>query len=243
LIHSRDKGLNWETIAIPANFGQFGVSFSDTSRGIIIGPANHIAQTSNGGQTWQMRYDGITTFILIKFAKGTGTAWAQGRWDVNAGRLVAKSTDYGATWTTQAKPVQTPIWGISVVNQNYVWMCGSNYSILRTRTGGSLTRIAAPDGITPVPPSFELMQNYPNPFNPATVIKYRLEESGPVRLTIYDELGREVRTLIDEHQNVGWHQAVWDGRDKFNRAVATGVYFYSLKGISSAQAKKMILLK
>jgi len=242
LIHSRDKGLNWETIAIPGNFGQFGVSFSDTSRGIIIGPANHIAQTSNGGQTWQMRYDGITTNIQIKFAKGTGTAWAQGRWDVNAGRLVAKSTDYGATWTTQAKPVPTGINGMSVVNQNYVWMCGPVYSILRTSTGGSVMAIAYP-GDTPVPSSFELMQNYPNPFNPVTTIKYRLEESGRVRLTIYDELGREIRTLMDQRQNAGWHQVSWDGRDNVNRVVATGTYFYTLKGTSSMQAKKMILLK
>jgi flagellar hook assembly protein FlgD len=98
-------------------------------------------------------------------------------------------------------------------------------------------------GDTPVPSSFELMQNYPNPFNPVTTIKYRLEESGQVRLTIYDELGREIRTLMDQRQNAGWHQVSWDGRDNVNRVVATGTYFYTLKGTSSMQAKKMILLK
>lgn len=243
LIHSRDRGLTWEKISTPGNFGQFGVAFSDTSRGIIIGPFNHIALTSNGGQTWQYSYDGITTSNRVKFAKGTGTVWAQGRFDNTYGNLIAKSTDYGASWVTQTKPLRTTINGISVINQNYVWICGANYSILRTRSGGSVTNIAYPEEAVAVPTSFELMQNYPNPFNPATSIKYRTEEWGPVRLTIYDELGREVRTLVNENQNAGWHAITWEGRDDSYRSVATGVYYYSLSGPNVSQVKKMILLK
>jgi len=243
LIHSRDRGLTWESVSIPANFGQFGVSFSDTSRGIIIGPFGHLARTTDGGKSWQMHYNSITSGVRVRFAKGTGTVFASGAFDNNLGYLMAKSTDYGDNWSTQSKPVRTAITALDVIDQNIVWASGYNNLILRSRTGGSTTSAGNAGADYAIPKSFELDQNFPNPFNPSTTIKYRLEQSAQTRLTIFDGLGREVRTLIDGNQNAGWHQAVWDGRDNAGAGVSTGVYFYSLNSASGAEAKKMILLK
>jgi photosystem II stability/assembly factor-like uncharacterized protein len=242
LIHSRDRGLNWESIPLPANFGSFGVSFSDTSKGLIVGYYGHIAQTTNGGKTWSMRYDG-TVRPFVDFSKGTGTVWAVGPGDENHNLNIAKSTDYGTKWTTRKTYMPMALTDISVVDQNCVWISGSNYGILRTLTGGDIPSAVREDEIPNRPSSFELLQNYPNPFNPSTTIKYRVDESGSVNLTIFNELGRKVRILVDEKQSAGWHQIVWDGRNFSGQKVATGVYLYTIQNKNRTGVKKMIMLK
>ncbi len=91
--------------------------------------------------------------------------------------------------------------------------------------------------------SYELKQNYPNPFNPITVIEYRVPQSGPVKLEIFNLLGQKVRTLVDAHLTPGHYQVVWDGRDDQGRLVATGVYLYQLRGHNALITKKMMLIK
>ncbi len=86
--------------------------------------------------------------------------------------------------------------------------------------------------------NYNLEQNYPNPFNPSTVIKYSLKESGKVTLKIYDMLGKEVMTLVNETQNAGSHLINFNGN-----GLASGVYFYKLDTGSFTQVKKMILMK
>ena len=82
------------------------------------------------------------------------------------------------------------------------------------------------------------MQNYPNPFNPSTNIKFELPKTGNVKLVIYDVLGREVETLLNEKLNAGSYEAVWNA-DKYS----SGVYFYKLETGDFTQTKKMILMK
>ena len=85
---------------------------------------------------------------------------------------------------------------------------------------------------------FKLYQNYPNPFNPSTVISYQLPVSGEVTLKVYDVLGREVASLIDEYRNRGSYDV------NFNAAgLTSGVYFYRIKSGDYLETKKMILLK
>ncbi len=239
-MHSRDRGLTWESLPIPSYSGLYNASFSDTLRGVLSGGAKHIAQTTDGGKTWKTRYDGIASWPM-RFAKGSPVVLANGPLDNTYGFLIAKSTDYGATWATQPKQSRPGLISLSVLDQNFAWACGGDNTILRTQTGSVQTSIVS-QGATP-PTSFQLLQNYPNPFNPTTVIKFRLETSGPVQLSVYDELGREVRTLMDGYQSAGWKQIVWDARDNANRPVASGVYFYALRGENKMDAKKMILLK
>ncbi|MFQ5708436.1 MAG: T9SS type A sorting domain-containing protein [bacterium] len=90
-----------------------------------------------------------------------------------------------------------------------------------------------------------LKQNYPNPFNPETSIEYELAESGRVRLTIYNLLGQQVRTLVDEWQRAGRYRVRWDGRGAGGRTqLASGVYVYELRvGEAAVQRKKMVLLQ
>ena len=88
------------------------------------------------------------------------------------------------------------------------------------------------------PKEYSLLQNYPNPFNPITIIKYSLPKVSDVELIVYDILGREVATLVNEPQQAGNYEINWDASN-----VSSGVYFYQLNTTDYVDTKKMILLK
>ena len=85
---------------------------------------------------------------------------------------------------------------------------------------------------------YELVQNYPNPFNPTTLISYSLPKSEYVRLNVFNSLGIEVATLVNEMKSSGVHQIVWDASDN-----SSGVYFYTIQTNTFQSTKKMILIK
>jgi 5-hydroxyisourate hydrolase-like protein (transthyretin family) len=86
--------------------------------------------------------------------------------------------------------------------------------------------------------TYELAQNYPNPFNPETVIYYQIPESGEVSLKVYDMLGRELKTLVNQTQNQGRYEVKFNARD-----LASGVYIYRLQVNDFVTSKKMMLVK
>jgi hypothetical protein len=95
-----------------------------------------------------------------------------------------------------------------------------------------------------IPFQYQLHQNYPNPFNSSTTINYFVPFDGSARLSIYDVLGREVRTLIDGNVTVGLQSIQWDGKNSTGQVIGSGVYFYHLRnGNGFVSTKKMILLK
>jgi hypothetical protein len=89
-----------------------------------------------------------------------------------------------------------------------------------------------------VPKSLSLSQNYPNPFNPTTNIRFDIPTTSNVKLVIYDMLGREVTTLVNEKLNAGTYQADWDASN-----YTSGVYFYKLSAGDFVQSRKMMLIK
>ena len=100
---------------------------------------------------------------------------------------------------------------------------------------------------TYTPQEFKLLPAYPNPFNPATNISYSIPESQLVELSVYDIMGRLVKTLVDNQFKVAGNQsgykAMWYGLDNKGHQVAAGVYIYRLQSGSMSQTNKMILLK
>jgi parallel beta-helix repeat protein len=93
------------------------------------------------------------------------------------------------------------------------------------------------------PKEFSIAQNYPNPFNPSTTIEYTLPKDTQVRITIYNLLGRKVRTLVDEYQTAGRRRIVWDSKNDEGEEVASGIYFYQIKAGDFTQSKKMVIPK
>ncbi|MDP3684292.1 MAG: T9SS type A sorting domain-containing protein, partial [Ignavibacteria bacterium] len=88
--------------------------------------------------------------------------------------------------------------------------------------------------------AFELYQNYPNPFNPMTIISWQLAVPGKVSLKIFDILGNEVATLVNEFQQTGRHN--YELRIR-NYELTSGIYFYQLRVGGFLQTKKMVVLK
>ncbi|MDW7680090.1 MAG: T9SS type A sorting domain-containing protein [bacterium] len=90
---------------------------------------------------------------------------------------------------------------------------------------------------------FYLYQNYPNPFNPATTIKFSARKPGQITLKIYNIMGQEIRELLNESVSAGVHSLQWDGRDKFLRRVASGLYFARLRSGDGVKLIKMLLIQ
>jgi hypothetical protein len=86
--------------------------------------------------------------------------------------------------------------------------------------------------------AFSLNQNYPNPFNPTTVISFQLSVAGQVVLKVYDVMGREVQTLVNESLKPGTYQASFDGS-----TLNSGVYFYKISAGEFTDTKRMLMIK
>lgn len=110
---------------------------------------------------------------------------------------------------------------------------------------GFATTVGIVENRDKIPSGIFLAQNYPNPFNPTTVIRYRLSEGDfhEVKLKVFDRLGREVITLVNEQQPSGDHKIVWDARDRNGRLVASGVYLYQLRVGAFLQRRKMVVVR
>lgn len=97
---------------------------------------------------------------------------------------------------------------------------------------------------TLVPVDFELSQNFPNPFNPVTSIRFGIPHAEKVRIQVFDILGKEVTTLIDnEQKQAGYHLVSWNGKDRYGSEVASGLYIYRLQAGKFSQTKKMLLIQ
>ena len=97
---------------------------------------------------------------------------------------------------------------------------------------------------TMLPADIELSPAYPNPFNPGTRIVYRIAERGSVRLSVYNILGRHVRTLVDNRLcEPGFHEAEWRGNDASGYSAASGVYIIILRAGATVRSQKVILLR
>ena len=99
-----------------------------------------------------------------------------------------------------------------------------------------------------LPSTYQLFQNFPNPFNPSTTISWQLAAAGYVTLKIYDMLGSEVTTLVNENQNAGMHSITFNACQPLNSArfkngLTSGIYFYTLKASAFIQTKKLVVLK
>jgi len=160
----------------------------------------------------------------------------------NYGSGVWRSTDYGDTWEQINSGLPTmDVRSVAVDSEDYLYAGPWGYSLFKTTTP-TITDVSE---INFAPTSFSLEQNYPNPFNPSTTIKYTIPnvtlsgvEGSRVRLKVYDVLGNEIVTLVNEEKPIGTYELNWNAAN-----LPSGVYFYRLQAGSFVETKKMILLK
>jgi len=120
-----------------------------------------------------------------------------------------------------------------------LWI-GYNNGYIAVFNPGGIVSVKNKNGI--VPTTYQLYQNYPNPFNPTTEIKYQIKEPGFVSLKVFDILGKEVATLVDEHKNPGHYSVTFDA-SSVSGGLPSGVYIYKLQAGEFSSVKKMLLTK
>ena len=99
------------------------------------------------------------------------------------------------------------------------------------------------EGTSTTPSSIILHQNYPNPFNPTTKISYQISEESFVTMKVYNVLGNEISTLVNEEKPAGNYEVEYNRRDFIHQTLLSGIYFYQLRAGNFVESKKMILLK
>jgi hypothetical protein len=117
------------------------------------------------------------------------------------------------------------------------------YKIEAIEVGGAGTFYGPVEVRVEEPKTFALEPNAPNPFNLQTVIRYQVPVPSRVALKVYTLLGQVVTTLVEGEVPAGYHSVVWDGRDRFKREVASGIYVYRLTSEHVTVTRKMLLLK
>ncbi len=115
-----------------------------------------------------------------------------------------------------------------------------NVKVYNYPAAGITTGVESEQG---TPLTFELAQNYPNPFNPTTRISFTLPLAMQTELIVYDILGRQVRTLVNEVQHAGEHFVQWDGTNSFGIPVSSGTYFVRMTAGDFQKTMKMMLMK
>ena len=132
--------------------------------------------------------------------------------------------------------------GLLFDNITYFWRVNASNSLGTGPWSEVWSFTPQPTGISPIagkiPTSFNLFQNYPNPFNPLTNIKFDIPKSSYVKITVYDNLGKEVAKLVDKKLPAGSYEVDWNASN-----YASGIYFYRIETNEFSDVKKMILIK
>jgi hypothetical protein len=247
---STDRGRNWTVYqtSLGRNASLNSIAFNDGRNGIVVSSAdslgtfapNRVARTTNGGLTWTTLAPPTASRALsITHVPGTYGVFVLVGANVAGGGPPGStySTDFGTTWTQ----IDTVVGYRSVAfsGPNKGWTGGFTNVFpggMYRWIGTALT--AVEESASLKPDRFLLMQNYPNPFNPATVIRYSLPVTSYTTLKIYNVLGQEVETLVNEVKSPGSNEVTWDAR-----GMVSGVYFYRLAAGTFVETKKLVLLK
>jgi len=211
-----------------------GGDFEITGVGVI--------RTSDGGLSWDYKpvnISGVTTDLAFRNDR---EAWAT----ISSLKSFMYSLDSGRTWTQKVISDSLVVNDICFTDSSHGFAVGNKGAILKYKPS-KITDVIQKGEIKPV--TFSLQQNYPNPFNPSSKIKYKIPSSFPllnkegnegwlIKLKVYDVLGNEIATLVNEEQSAGNYEVEFNA-GKF----PGGVYFYRLQADDYTKTMKMLLLK
>jgi len=186
--------------------------------------------SSDNGESWTPVNDGLTNNNIFALAASGGNLFAGT--GPNGG--VFLSTNNGASWTSVNGGLTSTFVRALVVAGPYLF-AGTSSGVWR-RPLSEL--VSVKDDHLTLPENFTLGQNYPNPFNPSTAIDYEIVDRSHVVLRVFDLLGREVASLVNDIEEPGYKSVRWDAGN-----VPSGIYFYQLSAGSFIETRKMLLVK
>ena len=196
------------------------------------GDGSALWKSSDSGETWkEIPY--FNYQVNDMYFADSLHGWAIGN-DTSGLGMILETLNGGDSWAPQVEGLSNPLTAL-YFKDGYGWAVGDNGLVLRTEDGASW--IDQNSGKT-YPNKFSLGQNYPNPFNPSTKIKFALPKAEKVKIELYNTLGQNVRTLLNQRLKAGYHEV------EFNAAnLSSGIYFYRIEAGEFQDVKKMVLLK
>jgi photosystem II stability/assembly factor-like uncharacterized protein len=228
---STDNGNNWDSISLGTRRSVVVFSLVAKGNNIFAGTDNGgVFVSSNNGLNWLQTSLSEPTVLCISISGNYIFAGSQ----LYIPGGVYLSTNDGVNWINKNQGMgDRYIWSLTT-NSQYIF-AGTETSIWRR----SLTEIVSVKNISSeTPSSYSLSQNYPNPFNPTTKINFDVVRSGDVKIVVYDIMGREVQTLVNESLKSGTYETTFDGS-----MLNSGVYFYKLITDGFSESRRMVLLK
>jgi len=235
ILKTTDGGQTWNTNFNYQDYNLSSLYFVNNELGWVGGMNGFLIKTTDAGDTWQIQNSETGNLISDLFFFNESNGWFTGF----EGTLY-NTNDGGTSWLHNNVLIQDDLRSVYFVNQTNGWAVGSNGIILHYHEAVTNTET----NVNQKPENFALYQNYPNPFNPSTHIKYQIAETGTVILKIFDVLGNEVATLVNENKFPGIYDVEFSGS-----SLSSGIYFYKLQVYAPGRAgsfthtKKMILLK
>jgi hypothetical protein len=161
---------------------------------------------------------------------------------------IADNPDFTNPITASSNKLSLQVTGLSD-GKGYFWKVRSNDGTGNTSYYSGMGQFKIINSTTDVqkdiaiPTQFALEQNYPNPFNPTTLINYSIPNNAFVVLKIYDMLGREIKTLVNNQMSAGKYSVAWKGEDNNGNKVTSGIYIYRITAGNFSAARKMVVLK
>ncbi|MCX6164851.1 MAG: T9SS type A sorting domain-containing protein [Ignavibacteriae bacterium] len=235
LRYSTNWGVSWTGLPTPGEVNGYSLCFNYMSgmEGLMAG-ATAMLQTSNFGANWTtVTMLGTGNVVGITFVPLITDYFITPAWYVRTSTVIYASTNF-STWFAE---YTAPLGNYNAISQarpgRGIWAVRSNGGISFHTLLMDINKIG-----TASPNKYELFQNYPNPFNPVTNINFQIPQTGFVTMKVYDALGKEVQTLIEQELKSGFYET------KFNAEnLSSGIYFYKLATDKFTDVKKMVVVK
>lgn len=220
---------NWLPQATTGQLNSYAIWFNSPTNGMTGGTA--LLFTTTAGIIWSPTTTPLPGTGNMAAICGTGSFYAAARQTTS----VYTTTNNGGAWVTS---YTAPAGNYRHISKDRT--TGGVY--FGVRTNGGISRGVYMVGISPIstelPGAYELGQNYPNPFNPSTNIKFNIPKEGLAKLVVYDGVGREVKTIVNENLHAGEYEVAFE-----SLGLTSGAYFYKLSVNDFTETKKMILVK
>jgi hypothetical protein len=212
-----DSSYNWIGSSWDINFVQ--TNTYDSNNNLI----SYLVKTNNGSKLLNyLSYD-ATFNASNEIISWRSYIFNAGNWDPDSKGEYSYDTDHNMTLYTETYTLDGGLTWILFIREAWTWSAA--VTVVEEKGNN-------------IPANYSLTQNYPNPFNPSTKISWQSPVSGHQTLKVYDVLGNEVVTLVDEYKEAGKFEATFDASQ-----LSSGVYFYKLQAGNFVETKKMILLK
>lgn len=226
LLKSTDNGQTWVNITNGINHGSFSSLIYIEGLFLFLGTDGGIYKSSDLGEHWGL----VLPFYEIRNIASNKSSM------IIAGTELGTflSTNLGDTWELINSGLpDSSIFSVFFDDDGYAFCSVTDFGIFRSNS-----QIVNVEDTWQLLGSYSMLQNYPNPFNPLTKIKFAISKAAPTKLLVYDLLGKQVKSLMDEYKEAGTYEVTFNASE-----LSSGVYFYTLQSAEFIFTKKMTLLK